>query len=98
MKYERIFHPIRFLNLVPLSHVFGQFMGMFVPQLLRGTVLFSETLNPAEITRTIRRERISVLVAVPRLLDSLKDRIEREHEARGELAKLRAEQWRRRRN
>ena len=91
LKYERIFHPIRFLNLVPLSHVFGQFMGMFVPQLLRGTVLFSETLNPAEITRTIRRERVSVLVAVPRLLDSLKDRIEREHEARGELAKLRAD-------
>lgn len=91
LKYERIFHPIRFLNLVPLSHVFGQFMGMFVPQLLRGTVLFSETLNPAEVTRTIRRERVSVLVAVPRLLDSLKDRIEREHEARGELAKLRAD-------
>ena len=42
LKYERIFHPIRFLNLVPLSHVFGQFMGMFVPQLLRGTVLLEE--------------------------------------------------------
>ncbi len=27
LKYERIFHPLRFLNLLPLSHVFGQFSG-----------------------------------------------------------------------
>ena len=36
LKWERGVHPVRFLNLVPLSHVFGQFMGMFVPQLLGG--------------------------------------------------------------
>ena len=40
LRWERLVHPIRFLNLLPLSHVFGQFMGIFVPQLLRGTVLF----------------------------------------------------------
>jgi long-chain acyl-CoA synthetase len=91
LKYERIVHPIRFLNLVPLSHVFGQFMGIFVPQLLRGTVLFAESLNPSELIRTIKRERVSVLVAVPRMLDSLKARIEREYESRGELEKLHAE-------
>lgn len=91
MKYERIFHPIRFLNLLPLSHVFGQFMGLFVPQLLRGTVLFQETLNPNEVIRAIKRERVSVLVAVPRMLESLKERIKRDHEARGELESLRRE-------
>jgi long-chain acyl-CoA synthetase len=89
LKYEWIFHPIRFLNLVPLSHVFGQFMGMFVPQLLRGAVLLAGTLNPSEVLRTIRNERVSVLVAVPRMLESLKDHIEREHERRGELQQLR---------
>lgn len=89
LKYERIFHPIRFLNLLPLSHVFGQFMGLFVPQLLRGTVLFQETLNPGEVIRTLKRERVSVLVAVPRMLESLKDRIERDYESRGELQSLR---------
>ncbi|HEV2904357.1 MAG TPA: class I adenylate-forming enzyme family protein, partial [Pyrinomonadaceae bacterium] len=26
LKWERLVHPVRFLNLVPLSHVFGQFM------------------------------------------------------------------------
>ena len=49
LKYERIFHPLRFLNLLPLSHVFGQFLGIFLPQLLAATVLFQDTLNPTEI-------------------------------------------------
>ena len=89
LKYERFFHPIRFLNLVPLSHVFGQFMALFVPPLLRGTVLLAGTLNPADIIHTIRRERVSVLVAVPRMLESLKNHIEREYEMRGELQWLR---------
>ena len=29
-KSEWLFHPIRFLELLPLSHVFGQFMGLFI--------------------------------------------------------------------
>lgn len=78
IKWERFFHPIRFLNLVPLSHVFGQFMGIFVPQLLGGEVYFQSSLNPAEIIGTVRRNRISVIVAVPRQLDSLREKIERE--------------------
>ena len=48
-KYERIFHPLRFLNLLPLSHVFGQFLGIFLPQLLAATVIFQDTLNPSEV-------------------------------------------------
>ena len=83
LKYERIFHPLRFLNLLPLSHVFGQFLGIFLPQLLAGTVLFQDTLNPNEVLRTIKDERASVVVAVPRLMESLKDKIERDAEAAG---------------
>jgi len=74
-KYAVPFHPLRFLNLLPLSHVFGQFLGIFVPQLMGAIVLFHDTLNPSEVVRTIRRERVSVLIAVPRLLDSLRDKI-----------------------
>ena len=64
-----------------LSHVFGQFLGIFIPPLLGATVVFENTLNPAEIVSTIRRERVSVLVAVPRLVDSLKQKIERDLES-----------------
>jgi long-chain acyl-CoA synthetase len=85
-RYERIFHPLRFLNLLPLSHVFGQFLGIFLPQLLAATVIFQDTLNPSEVIQVIKKERVSVVVAVPRLMESLKDKIERDLEATGKLA------------
>ena len=88
LKYERLVHPVRFLNLLPLSHVFGQFLGIFLPQLLGGTVIFEDTLKPAELIRTVRRERVSVLVAVPRLLQSLREKIERDLEDEGRLQKF----------
>jgi long-chain acyl-CoA synthetase len=89
LKYARFVHPLRFLNLLPLSHVFGQFLGMYLPPLLRGSVFFQETLKPGDIIHTIRRERISVLVAVPRMLQSLKEKIERDLEDSGQLDKFR---------
>ncbi len=89
LKWERYFHPIRFLNLLPLGHVFGQFMGIFVPQLLAGEVHFLDTLNPSQIVETIRRERISVAVVVPRILQTLEGTVERLYEERGDLESLR---------
>ena len=85
LKYERYVHPVRFLNLLPLSHVFGQFLGMFLPQLMGGTVIFHDSLKPGEVMRTIRRERVSVLVAVPRMLQSLREKVERDIELEGGL-------------
>jgi long-chain acyl-CoA synthetase len=84
LKYERFFHPLRFLNLLPLSHVFGQFLGIFLPPLMGATVVFENTFNPTEIMATIHRERVSVLVAVPRLVDSLKQKLERDFDASGQ--------------
>lgn len=78
LKYERIFHPIRFLNMLPLSHVFGQYMGMFIPCLIGGTVIFQSSFKPSEVIASIRRDRVSVLVAVPRVVESLKQKIERD--------------------
>jgi long-chain acyl-CoA synthetase len=89
LKYERWVHPVRFLNLLPLSHVFGQFLGMFLPPLLGGTVIFQEELKPSEIVSTIRRERVSVLVSTPRVLQSLKQKIERDLEDSGKLEDFR---------
>jgi len=83
-KYERFFHPLRFLNLLPLSHVFGQFLGIFLPPQLGATVVFQDSFNPSEIVSTIRRERVSVLIAVPRVFDALKQKIERDLEEAGQ--------------
>ncbi len=83
-KYERWFHPVQFVTLVPLSHVFGQFMVLFVPPLLGATVVFEPSANPSEIIRTVKRERATALIAVPRMLDALHAGIERELESRGQ--------------
>src|SRR5882724_4460468 len=89
LKYERLVHPVRFLNLLPLSHVFGQFLGIFLPQLMGGTVIFQDTLKPADVISSIHREHVSVLAAVPRILQSLKEKIERDLEVDGQLNKFR---------
>ncbi len=82
-KYERWFHPLRFVSVVPLSHVFGQFMTLFVPPLLGATVVFENSPQPTEILRTIKRERATALIAVPRMLDALRTALEREIDAGG---------------
>jgi long-chain acyl-CoA synthetase len=91
LMYERWVHPVRFLNLLPLSHLFGQFLGIFLPPLMGGTVIFQDTFKPADVISTVRRERISVLVAVPRVLQSLKEKIERDLEDEGRSEQFRQE-------
>lgn len=71
LKYERIFHPLRFLHTLPLSHVFGQFMGIWIPTLLAAEVHFESRLVPGDLIEIIHKERISVLAAVPRVLEIL---------------------------
>src|SRR6266851_4785256 len=83
-KYERWFHPLRFVTLVPLSHVFGQFMALFVPPLLGAAVVFEQSANAAEVIRTVKRERATALITVPHMLDILRNGIVRDLEARSE--------------
>jgi long-chain acyl-CoA synthetase len=71
-RYERFVHPLRFLHTLPLSHVFGQFMGLWLPVLLGAEVHFEARLQAPRLTELIRRERISVLAAVPRVLDLMR--------------------------
>jgi long-chain acyl-CoA synthetase len=88
LRYERPFHPLRFLNLLPLSHVFGQMLGLFIPPLLKGTVILTDTLRPSELADIVRRERVSVLVAVPRVIESLRREILRHEERDGQMNKF----------
>ena len=71
-RYARPFAPIRFLSLLPLSHMFGQAMATFIPPMLPGVVVFMRGFSPNEILRQIRTRRISVLVAVPQILEILR--------------------------
>jgi long-chain acyl-CoA synthetase len=77
-RFERPFHPVRFLNLLPLSHLFGQTLATFIPPMLGATVVFQRSYHPEEIVRQIQSRRISVLVSVPKILEVLRDYILRE--------------------
>ena len=72
LRYERWVHPLRFLQSLPLSHVFGQFMGLWIPPLLGAELHFADALEAARTVELIRRERVSVLIAVPRILQLLR--------------------------
>ena len=76
-RWGRPFFPLRFLNLLPLSHMFGQAMATFIPPMLPGIVVFMRGYNPTEIEAQIKRRRISVLVSVPKILDVLRDHVVR---------------------
>ena len=76
-KYARPFHPLRFVNLLPLSHMFGQSMATNVPPMVHGTVIFTRSFNPHDIIRLIKSRHVSVLVCVPKILDVLREHVVR---------------------
>lgn len=82
-KYLRWWGALRFVSLVPLSHVFGQFMALFVPPLIGAAIVFENSPHPADVFRAIREHRATALICVPRMLDSLRDAMEREIDRRG---------------
>jgi long-chain acyl-CoA synthetase len=77
LRYARPFHPLRFLHTLPLSHVFGQFMGLWVPPLLAAEVHFESRLDAPRLIQLIHTQRISVLAAVPRVLELLRSHLVR---------------------
>jgi long-chain acyl-CoA synthetase len=77
MRWERLLaHPLRILETLPLSHVFGQTMGLWVPPVFIAQVHFESRLVAGRLIETIKRERISVLAAVPRVMALLKTHLE----------------------
>ena len=72
-KYVRPFAPIRILNLLPMSHLFGQSLATFVPPLIPASVVFMSSTSPHEIARQIRTRHVAVLVSVPRVIEVLRD-------------------------
>lgn len=70
--YARLVQPVRFLETLPLSHVFGQFMGLWVPPLLAGEVHYEDVLVASHLIERIRRQRISTVAVVPRVLELMR--------------------------
>ena len=72
LKYVRPFQPLRILNLLPMSHLFGQALTTFVPPPISASVIFISSTSPQEIASQILRRGACLLVSVPRLLDVIR--------------------------
>ncbi len=71
-KYIQLFAPVRVLNLLPLSHLFGQALTILLPPQQPASVVFISSFSAAEIIRQIRTRRVCTLAAVPRILEVLR--------------------------
>src|SRR3989454_2258744 len=76
-KWARPFQPIRILDLLPLSHMFGQALGIYIPLLLGGAVVFTTEMHPWKIVQIVRDNRVTAAVAVPQILENLKNEVKR---------------------
>ena len=73
LKYVHPFAPLRFLNLLPMSHLFGQALGLFLPPIIPASAVFVSSVSAQEVVRQIRARRICTVVAVPKILEVLRD-------------------------
>ncbi len=90
-RYERWLRPLapmHFVSVLPLSHMFGQVLSLFIPIFLEGAVTYLGSLRPSLIRDTLRRERAWMLFTVPRFLHILRDSLLRELEREGRRERL----------
>lgn len=62
-----------FLSVLPLSHLYEQTAGLWAPLARGDTIVYLQTVTPQTLEAAFRQESIRVVLAVPRLLQLLKD-------------------------
>ncbi|HUA17528.1 MAG TPA: AMP-binding protein [Bryobacteraceae bacterium] len=72
LRYLRPFAPLRALNLLPMSHLFGQAVSLFVPPIIPASVVFISSLSAQEIVRQIHGRGVCALISVPKILEVLR--------------------------
>ena len=68
------------LSLLPLSHMFEQTGGFLVPIHKGAVIVYLRIIKPSAIMDALKKENISAMVVVPRLLQAIKNGIEKDLE------------------
>jgi len=63
---------LKFISVLPLSHILEQVIGLLVPLYYGSSILYPETLRPVKLTAIIKNKDINAIVCVPAILESLK--------------------------
>jgi long-chain acyl-CoA synthetase len=86
-KFFRIMLNLKILSVVPLSHMYGQLIGIFVPAMIGSSVVFMNSINPAEIIKAAGEEKVWILGTLPRILEMIKDYITKKLNLNSEIFK-----------
>lgn len=78
----------RALALIPLSHMYGQMVPLFYGLMCGCQLTFLPSLTPSALLTAMKRDRITVLTAVPALLRLLMDGVEAEAARTGRAQRL----------
>lgn len=73
----------KFLSILPLSHMFEQTVGLFVPLFYGCSITYLKTRKSATIMQALQEEGITCIITVPLMLQSLRDKILREVSSKG---------------
>ncbi len=80
----------RLLSVLPLSHMFEQTAGLFLPLQVGASVHYPTSRQPPVILKTMRRHRVTAMAVVPQVLELLLAGIELEIDRRGARARWQA--------
>lgn len=67
---------LKFLNLLPLSHIFSQ-IGLFFLMYCNHEIFLIDTIQPNKIIHFIKNKRINGVILVPGIMEALKKDLER---------------------
>lgn len=86
----RINHQDRFLSFLPLSHTLERTAGYYLPMLCGAEVAFAR--NVQTLAEDLQIMQPTLLISVPRIYEKVFERLQRQIETRGRLAKTLFEQ------
>lgn len=77
-RWVRLWGPLRFASVLPLSHLFGQVTGIFVTLLMGATTVFIPPVSGATMASILAEEGITAMFAVPRVMRLLEEHVDQE--------------------
>jgi len=75
IKIEKLNQKSKFLSLIPLSHIFEQTVGLFIPLYFKTTIVYLKTLKTSTLFETFKEESITNAIIVPRILELVRSGI-----------------------
>ncbi len=75
--YLKLLGQIKVLSLLPLTHMFGQAISLFILPLIEGALIISDKIDPKTTLEIVKKEKVHVIACVPWFIKQFKLFIQR---------------------